>query len=283
MENITVVVVIPIYKEFRNLDRFEIISLRELFVKLITHDFIFYAPYSLNINDYESFAIQYKKKINFVFFRDDYFLNISGYSKLMLSLNFYKTFDKYDYLLIYQLDAFIFRDELLYWCEKGYDYIGAPWFDDKCGKVKEGKITGVGNGGFCLRKISKMISILSSKRPFFNFRQLLLLHRDLGENLINSFIKALIKSITGHKNNGCYFAQNFQFDEDAFWAEIVPKSNYSINIGTIEDSMKFSFEVAPRLLYELNSFKLPFGCHGWNKYDMEFWNEKMDFSLNNLD
>ncbi|MFR6542216.1 MAG: DUF5672 family protein [Butyricimonas virosa] len=25
------------------------------------------------------------------------------------------------------IDAFVFRDELTYWCTLNYDYIGAPW------------------------------------------------------------------------------------------------------------------------------------------------------------
>lgn len=30
--------------------------------------------------------------------------------------------------MIYQLDAWVFNDELSSWCSLGYDYIGAPFF-----------------------------------------------------------------------------------------------------------------------------------------------------------
>ena len=36
-------------------------------------------------------------------------------------------------MLIYQLDAYVFKDELLNWANKGYDYIGAPWLPWKNG------------------------------------------------------------------------------------------------------------------------------------------------------
>ena len=45
----------------------------------------------------------------------------------MLSPEFYRRFSDTDYILVCQLDAYIFRDELLSWCKKEYDYIGAPW------------------------------------------------------------------------------------------------------------------------------------------------------------
>jgi hypothetical protein len=55
-----------------------------------------------------------------------YFENIEGYNELLLSASFYERFLDTKYILIYQLDAFVFKDELQEWCDKGYDYI-APW------------------------------------------------------------------------------------------------------------------------------------------------------------
>lgn len=44
----------------------------------------------------------------------------------MLSAEFYDRFAAYEYVLIYQLDAFVFADRLAEFCQMGYDYIGAP-------------------------------------------------------------------------------------------------------------------------------------------------------------
>jgi hypothetical protein len=65
-------------------------------------------------------------------------------------------------MLIYQPDAFVFRDELDYGCSKGYDYIGAPWFIGLDSPKTPFKFLGVGNGGFSLRKISSHYNISAS-------------------------------------------------------------------------------------------------------------------------
>ena len=64
-------------------------------------------------------------------FDKNYFRDITGYNRLMLSREFYQKFSNYGFILIYQPDAWVFRDELLDWCNKNYDYIGAPWVKKK--------------------------------------------------------------------------------------------------------------------------------------------------------
>lgn len=73
----------------------------------------------------------------------------------------YKAFAKYEYMLIAQLDAVCFRDDLDEWCGKDYDYVGAPWCH-LCKHVcrtdqyrSEEKL--VGNGGLSLRKIQTFL------------------------------------------------------------------------------------------------------------------------------
>jgi hypothetical protein len=41
----------------------------------------------------------------------------------MKSKQFYERFVAYDYMLIYQLDAYVFKDELDDWSAKGYDLL----------------------------------------------------------------------------------------------------------------------------------------------------------------
>ena len=90
-----------------------------------------------------------------------------------------------EYILIYQLDAFVFKDELKEWCQKGYDYIGAPWiatientiwlkyfnivarkFRSKNKNNREQIFFKVGNGGFSLRRTSSHYSIVKENEPF---------------------------------------------------------------------------------------------------------------------
>ena len=46
---------------------------------------------------------------------------------MLLTADFYRRFTDYEYILIHQLDVFLFEDKLLEFCDMGYDYIGAPY------------------------------------------------------------------------------------------------------------------------------------------------------------
>jgi hypothetical protein len=43
------------------------------------------------------------------------------------------------------------------------------------------------------------------------------------------------------------------------------------NVASVEEGLRFAFEVAPKECFELNNLTLPFGCHAWPKYDRDFW------------
>lgn len=194
-------------------------------------------------------------------FHDKYFKGIEGYNSLMLLKEFYSTFAKYKYILIYQLDAWVFRDELSTWCQKNYDYIGAPWllkpkyynFFPKLflhakaiiykmqGKPFRKLIVGdkVGNGGFSLRKVSSSI-----------------------------------KSIEDNPTKIAYYLQQslkyHEFNEDVYWATQNPNFKYP----GLQEALLFAIDQYPDLCYELNGKKLPFGCHGWSKASkFEFWSQ----------
>ena len=84
----------------------------------------------------------------------------------MLNPNFYQRFRRFEYILIYQLDAFVFSDRLEEFCRLGYDYIGAPWpLGDGNKHNEELVVEGnhfltVGNGGFSLRRVQACIDAL---------------------------------------------------------------------------------------------------------------------------
>jgi len=58
-----------------------------------------------------------------VSFDPRYFVNHSGYSKLLLSSVLYEQFSWSRYLLILELNTEITKNELAYWCRQGYDFI----------------------------------------------------------------------------------------------------------------------------------------------------------------
>ena len=63
-------------------------------------------------------------------------------------------------------------------------------------------------------------------------------------------------------------------NEDLFWGYYVPAVRW-YKVADITAAQIFSFELMPRLMHKLNDYKLPFGCHAWEKYDSEFWLEQL--------
>lgn len=149
-------VVIPIYKEFNKLEDTEFASLeqaRKIFgnkhdIYFLTHDLIDIKKYIQAFNNSNTTHIVYVDK-NILSSR-------KSYARFLSDRTIYEAFSEYQYMLIYQLDAFVFSDKLKYWCDLGYDYIGAPLYREDF--VKIGKR--VGNGGFSLRKISAILNYI---------------------------------------------------------------------------------------------------------------------------
>lgn len=151
-----VAIVIPIYKS--ELSETESISLKQA-VKIFKNERKFFIlPFSLEYN-YAS------EEINEIRLDDRWFQDTRSYNDLMLSEEFYKVFVTYEYVLIYQLDAFVFSNELERFCRMNYDYIGAPWIDGTFYyRDSSHTIWYVGNGGFSLRKVESFRKFLTEKR-----------------------------------------------------------------------------------------------------------------------
>lgn len=238
MSRKTVAVVIPIYRT--KLTDCEIISLKQCLRVLHNYPIFLILPDNISLGDLE----KYKDKIKINQLISYHFKDVNSYSKLLISKKFYKQFLDYDYILIHQLDAFVFKDELNDWCNKNYDYIGSPWIDNPIWVKKAKPIWAwrnnfVGNGGFSLRKVSTFIRMLN----FFPF---------------NRFIFE-------------WHAKNAQIHEDVFWSLYIPSLNPFFKLPDINTALKFSFESSPSKCFEMNNYQLPFGCHAWEKYEIEFW------------
>lgn len=152
------IVVIPVYK--RNLSPSEEASFRQCLKVLKNHNITIFTYEELDISSYYEIAEKMSKNFTVEYFDEKYFKSVAGYNKLCFMHEFYERFQQYEFMLIYQLDAWVFRDELKYWCEKKYDFIGAPIFWAYNSKSFTTKVAGIGNGGFSLRKISDRKSVV---------------------------------------------------------------------------------------------------------------------------
>ena len=106
------IVTIPVYKP--KYSEYEKISLIQCCKILNKHLFSFICPNDLDINNYEKILKQYKINYQIERFPPEYFTSVEKYSELLLDSTFYRRFSHYEYILTYQLDAFVFRDELEY-------------------------------------------------------------------------------------------------------------------------------------------------------------------------
>jgi len=258
------VVAIPIYRQRPS--KTEEIAYRQALLILGNHPIALVAPDGLDVSFYQSLH----SNLIVERFTTFYFQGISGYSQLLLSPKFYRRFIKYEFILIYQLDAFVFRDELLEWCNEGFDYIGAPWFQNFHNFSEGAGFLGVGNGGFslrrirsCLRALHKLSWIMTPHEIWNNY-----LSHNMMKRII--YIPDLLTNFTV-RNNTFHMFNNFSGNEDLFWGLHVTKNFKWFNSATIDASIRFSFECNPRILFQQNNSRLPFGCHAWMRYDYEFW------------
>jgi hypothetical protein len=264
------VVVIPIHCESPT--KSELVSFTQCFDVLNKHTIKIIAPIGLNLVRYKEVVDSFET----IFIDPVWQSSIQNYNKLKLSLFFYNLFKDFDFLLTYELDAFVFKDEVDLWCSKNYDYIGAPWFLGYCTPISN-KIIGVGNSGFSLRKISAM------KNAIHN---IYLDDRNYSTLTIKKQIKERIKKLLFYgnvfKKENNTIQNSIDLNEDGFIALKIPLYIKKFNIAPINEAIQFSFEVKPEYLYELNNDELPMGCHAWQKYNFEFWKpyiEKYGYSL----
>lgn len=213
-------VVIPTYKS--ELSELEKISLQQVLKIFKKYDIFFVLPQSLHY----SYEVEYIKEIRY---EDIWFKDIQGYNRLLMDEKFYISFIDYRYILIYQLDAFVFEDKLEYFCDLGYDYIGAPWLSGMQ-YVKDNKyfVLHVGNGGFSLRNVDKCLKLIKQRSAFFL--------EDINEDIFYSM---------GNSDD--------------------------FRVAPLETALQFAFEREVERCFILNKNKLPFGCHAWERYDIECW------------
>jgi hypothetical protein len=256
-----VAIVVPLYASGNFTPAHEI-SLRHLEHFLGGYDRYFIAPPSLRVE---------RAGFRVARFPDRYFGTPIRAGKLMLAPRFYEAFQSYEFILVYHLDALVFSDQLLEWCDRGFDYIGPPWLDDA------GVPWGVGNGGFCLRRISGMLSVLRSRRYSIDpdeYWKANYAHRSLPvrvANLPRMYLKRL-PAFNGIRREIEITSRGTNwYGEDLFLADHAKKYWPEFSVAPVDEALRFGWEVNPRACAERSGLALPFGCHAWERYDRAFW------------
>lgn len=246
--NATVTIVIPIYKPEPS--ELEKISLAQTLAVLSKHPITFMAPTDLDTSWYEKYCAGKAQ----VFVERFAWQGWQAYSDLMMSPAFYQRFLAYDYMLICQLDAFVFRDELARWCALGYDYIGAVIYNQGYDKPKTflRSLFGynfpdyVGAGGFCLKRNSSFYRMTTKYK---RYTDLIIWFNQVRKRI---------------------------FLDDIFIALHYPKLDSSFKIAPKELAQQFGADYnngdAAKLPFTNRDNKtMPFGVHAWIQYQPEYW------------
>ena len=254
MKRNKIIVIIPVYKSV--LSDYDRISISRTCEVLASRDIVCIHPEGLDVGE----VSRAFPSLEFKSFPKAFFEGIMGYNRMMMSSDFYSAFLDYDYMLICQTDANIFRDELDDWCARRYDYVGAPWlrrpvYDNPLLKIcmrlslwykhfrgrksKQDLYNKIGNGGLSLRKVSSHYEATIEK-----------------STLISDYLARKKK--------------DHLYNEDVFWATEQPQFRYP----SVEEALLFSFDKYPDLCFYLMGGRLPMGCHAWFKRKMKaFWDK----------
>ncbi len=232
-----VAILVPIYK--RQLEPLEQFSVDFSLSVASKRDCFFVAPEGLVLDYYASRYPTAK----FQTFPSDYFRSIDDYSRLLLAPAFYERFTGYEFILILQPDAILFRDELDDWIGRSYDYIGAPWPDgleltvwrdrfggEYCRRVK----ASVGNGGLSLRRVNACL------------------------RLIHEFPETHAAFLGATAN------------EDSFFS-IMGLVSMDFSIPNEIVASRFAMELRPEFYLTVNGGHYPMGAHAWWIVQPHFW------------
>lgn len=262
-----VAVVVPITQR-EHLTADEEISLHHLLEYLAPYPKYFVAPETGGVA-HPGFSVKR--------FSNQFFGSALAHDSLMLSREFYDAFSQYEFILDYHLDSLVFSDKLEDWCAAGVDYIGAPWIKSKQSPWVD--IPRVGNGGFSLRRVKSFLGVFDSAVPSElpdeywakTYAELPLSQR--ARNLPKKYLKRLscFNNVTWELKQRCAILDGTRPGEELFWSDRAVHYCPEFKVASYDEGLRFAFEVEPRKCFEMNGFKLPFGCHAWARYDRDFW------------
>jgi hypothetical protein len=266
-------IVIPVYK--KTLLPEEEYSLKQCFSILNGYSINIVTYKELNVDAYLNIADETNINIAFEYFDKSFFKNVESYSRMLESREFYLRFKKDDYILVYQTDAFVFKDELVDWCEKEFDYIGAPWFTRYGSHEKGNALYKVGNGGVSLRRVRAFLERFDKKMPLsiFPFYVKQVRKKKLWRMCIKTLKLGILLLFTRKTVEYCIeHLTDELIPEDCFWADGLSYTKLALKVPDIITAARFCFEKSPSYLYKLTGEKLPFSCHAYMKYEYEaFW------------
>ena len=263
-------VIIPVHKPQPTAD--ELVSLNACKMHLSGYNCYLVYPKGMDVSAY----ITHHPGLKYKPVDIKWLSSVEQYNKLKLDLGFYEMFAAYNYLLTYELDAYIFHNNFEQANAFKFDYIGAPFFEGYWAALPGAAFIKGGNSGFSVRNVASCLYVLRAMRKF---RFKWALYKIFLSYL--PWLKAKINQLTGYRYDvfvsgkfGFYFA-DFHLNEDVVWSEIVPQLFPAFTVADPLSALKFSFEYNLDESLKLNNGQLPLGCHAWFKH-LDFWKKYID-------
>lgn len=265
-EMIKPVVVVPIYRP--DINYYEIISLRRTFSQLGSHTVTILSPESTIscISSMLERVLPADSTYRLHVVDDHWLSSHRAYNQLMLTELFYRHYSGFSHLLVCQLDAYVFEDQLLEWCNTAFDYIGAPLHssDDP---AEFSRPLCVGVGGFSLRRIDAFLLALSANPQIFRTDDLL--ERIAPFNL-NGKLYLLIRFIISRLKGECRLAVpgnrlafSMGINEDVLYAKHLPRHFPAFNVADAHSGLAFSIDKQVEESLSILGGRLPFAAHAW--------------------
>jgi len=224
-----------------------------------------------------------------------YFESVADYDRLLLSAAFYERFLTTRYILNYQLDAYVFRDELEEWCTKGYAYVSAPFMlrslllQLRLGKglwrqtlsvlaFRSRRAAAAENATLRVR-LSRGIAGERCGRyarrrdcSCAQWKRMLLYYRMCTGGGLSLRQTAVFYELASRwaERFAERWAAGTLLPEDIVWNGLLARSGY--RLPSFRKRLSFAFDTNPRLCYWLCGRTLPFGCHSWiQRRRLGFW------------
>lgn len=228
-----VAVVIPYYHS--ELTALEKISFENCLAVLREYPIILVVPERMSQAEYPK-----KEKLIYEQVPNEWLESVASYNQMMVSKEFYKRFLQYEFILIFQLDAFVFSDCLKKFC--CYDYIGAPWLNGMkyLKTIEESGIWKVGNGGLSLRRVTAFLDLFEKENiGYININEDVFWASHASEQFqvapidvaLQFSFERDVRTCFRLNNNqlpfGCHAWERYDFE---FWAPIFEQMGFKVTV-----------------------------------------------------
>jgi len=256
------VVVIPVHLPTPSPS--EVVSLRHCAKVLGCREIVILAPKNLDLGFYRELL----PNATDLRVEPYWMASLKAYNQMMISPLVFEALSGFTHMIVHEPDALILSDEIDYWCNQPFDYIGAPWFEGWSSAVKNARVIGVGNFGFSLHRLSTSRRVTSSFQRWYPYSSI---KQDLRHGFRGDR-ERLRQGLSGLGSGGLLRGAHKLYSKhcDMFWSFTVPEVITDYRLATADIAVQFAWEVLPSRCMEMSRGNLPFGIHAWAKYNFAF-------------